>query len=67
MAKKIEHKISHHLEGNYVDSSGELKVMLVKGQLTKSRNPKPFRSRIFDDTTEQELNDLLKSDKIKRV
>jgi len=68
MAKQIEHKtLSHPLEGNYVDSEGELRVILVKGQLTQSRTPKPFRSRFLDDTTEQSLKDRIKSKELKRL
>lgn len=64
---KTEHRASHPLEGNYIDSEGELRVLLVKGQLTQSRNPKPFSNRLFIETTEKELNDLLKAGKIKRL
>lgn len=63
---KTEHRTSHPLEGNYIDSKGELRVLLVKGQLTQSRNPKPFRSRMFEDTTEQSLKDRIKSKELKR-
>ena len=68
MAKQIENKkISHPLEGNYVDSKGELKVLLVKGQLTQSRTPKQFRSRLFEDTNEQSLKERIKSGELKRL
>ena len=68
MAKQIENKkLSHPLEGNYVDSEGELRVILVKGQLTQSRTPKQFRSRFFDDTNEQSLKERIKSGELKRL
>lgn len=64
---KTEHKTSHHLEGNYIDSEGELRVLLVKGQLTQSRNPKPFTSRMFEDVTEQSLKDRIKLGQLKKL
>ncbi len=68
MAKQIEHKmLSHHLEGDYIDSEGELRIILVKGQLTQSRTPKQFRSRVFDDTNEQILKERIKSGELKRL
>jgi len=68
MAKQIENKtLSHPLEGNYVDSEGELRVLLVKGQLTQSRKPKQFKSRTFEDTTEQSLKERIKSGELKRL
>ena len=41
--------------------------MLVKGQLTQSRTPKQFRSRVFDDTTGQSLKERIKSGELKRI
>ena len=67
MAKQIENKTLSPLEGNYVDKEGELRVILVKGQLTQSRTPKQFRSRLFEDTTEQSLKDRIKSGELKRL
>jgi hypothetical protein len=65
--KKVLSNSALNMVGMYEDEKGLFDVIATKKIKLERGYCKEFTNRLFVDTTEKELNDLLKAGKIKRV